>query len=324
MDVYLELVDRSLEPLRIKTTGGAFRNVTVKDVCTALLMSESNMVTIDGKPSVAGVDVVEPDNTDTLSNVVIPHGTRLTSIPTLLQQRHGIYNRGIGTYFQNFNGKKMWFVYPVYDTERFDDKGKKVIFYAVPQERFPQLDKSYTIDGDLLKIAVTAQKRYVDTAEVALMNAGSGYRMPDARSFMTKPVMLGEDGPKASRANLNHEVAVKERDDNLNFAPVSGASSNPFQQRSAILSRSMAQIDLVWECSDVSLIYPGMPCKFMYLSRGKVISVKGTILFVHGLSSRVENFDASAYTQVCRISIACSALSHLPELPTEETTANGQ
>lgn len=319
VEVYFELVDRSLEPLRIKTTGGAFRNVKVSQLIQGLMGVESDRVRVDGKPAVQGLDLVPPDNTDLLSNVVIPHGTRMTSIPTWLQARFGVYNRGLGTYFQSYQGRKLWFVYPTYDSERFDTEHRKAVFYAVPQEKFPQLDKTFLLEGEVLKVAVTAQRRYIDS-DLGSMNQGSGYRMADARSFMKKPVILTEDGPKAQRQRLNHEVALTDRSDGLNYAPrVSGPSANPFFQRSEVLARQMGQIDFVWENADPEQIYPGMPCKFIYLSQGKAKSLKGCILFVHALSARIEKQGASTFSTTCRLTIACDPMSELPDLPTSTT-----
>jgi len=318
VEIHLELVDRALEPLRIKTTGGAFANVKPGDLIRSLLAGESSKVLVDGKPAAQGMDLVEPDNKEPIPNAIIPHGLKVTSVPTFIQhQLSGVYNRGIGTYFQTYEGKKLWFVYPTYDTERFDGKDKKMVFYAVPQEKLPQLDKSYMKEGNVIKVAVTAQRRYTDSAELDYMNEGSGYRMPDARAYMKKPVKITENGPQASRAELNHEVIIKERSDGLNYAPIAqgGPSSNPFVERSKVIQRSMAQIDLVWENSDPLLIYPGMPCKYIYLSQGKAISLKGTILFVHSFSAKVEKYNASAFRMTCRVSIACEAQTKRPDLP---------
>lgn len=319
-EVYLELVDRSFEPLRIKTTGGSIQNTKMEDAIRCFLGHESSKVMINGKPAIDGIDIVPPDNKEVVSHIVIPHGTRVGLVPTILQNKvGGVYNRGLGTYFQTFNGKRIWFVYPTYDTERFDQKGRKIIFYAVPQERFPNLDRTWDKDGDVIRVLVTAQRKYHDTAELALMNGGSGFRMADARAFMKKPVVLTEEGPKASRANLNHEVVIKQRNDGLNYAPVDpgGPSSNLFLQRSEVLSRTLAQIDFVWENGDPNLIYPGMPCKYNYLSQGKIVSLKGTILFVHSFSTRVEKLNASAYREITRITIACQPQSKVPDLPTQ-------
>ena len=318
VEVHLELVDRSLEALRIKTVGGAFKPSRLEDLIRSLVGHGSAQVRVDGKPAIDGIDIVPPDNAGNVSNLVIPHGTRMTGLPTFLQLLKGVYNRGIGTYFQTYRNKKLWFIYPTFDTERFDQNGKKVVFYAVPQERLPQLDRTYLEDGDVLKIAVTAQRRYMDSGEVGVMNAGSGYRMADARSFMKKPVQITESGVKAVRHQLNHEVVIAEREDGLNYAPRSSQSSaNPFQQRSDVLARTMAQVDLVWENSDVSLIFPGMPAKYTYLSQGKVIALRGTILFVHAFTSRVEKHGASPYYQTARITIVCETPSIKPDLPTD-------
>ena len=326
-EVYLELVDRSLEPLRIKTVGGVFQNVKMEDTIRALLGAESEKVLVDGKPSIDGVDLVPPDNKEIVSHVVIPHGTKVSMVPTILQnQVGGVYSRGLGTYFQTYEGKKLWFVYPTYDTERFNQKGRKIVFYAVPQERFPHLDRTWHQDGDLIRVLVTAQRKYSDSAELAMMNEGSGYRMADAKAFMKKPVVLSETGPQANRAKVNHEVVIKQRADGLNYAPVSqdGPSINAFLQRSKVLARSLAQLDFVWENSDPQLIFPGMPCKYNYLSQGKVVSLKGTILFVHSFSARVEKYEASAYRVITRITIACEAQTKVPDLPKQGAVGENQ
>lgn len=325
VEVYLELVNRSMEPLRIKTTRGSFKNVKMADVIRSILGGESLKVLVDGRPSIDALDIVEPDNKETVPFVVLGDGFRMSSVPTYLQQNvGGVYNRGIGTFFQTVKGKKTWFVYPLYDTERADGPGKKIIFYAVPQDKMPQLDKSYRIDGDLVKVAATAQRKYSDTAELNLINEGSGYRMADARSFMKKPVEMTESGPKGVRTRLNHEVALKERDDGLNYVPMNmnGPSSNPYAARSEVLSRHMAQVDIVWENADPELIFPGMPCRYIYLSEGKPVTLKGTVLLVHAFGSKIEKYNAGPFRMTCRVSIACEPQSKLPELPTKGTVSD--
>lgn len=318
VEVHLELVNRYVEPLRIKTTSGSFLEYKPEDIIRAVLGGESQKVLVDGKPCIEGFDLVEPDNKEIQPHVILPHGIHVTAVPTYLQENLcGVYNRGLGTFFQVFEKKKFWFVYPTFDYERFDEDVKKVIFYAVPQDKLPQLDKSYKEDGDILKVAVTAQRRYTDTAELNYVNEGSGFRMPDARSFMKKPVKITEDGPVADRIHLNHEVVTKERTDNLNYAPMvkHGPSQNPFKYRTEINRLTMGQIDLVWENADPELIYPGMPCKYLYLNQNKVVSLKGTILFVHAFSARVERYNASAFRTTCRLSIACEPQTKKPDLP---------
>ena len=94
-----------------------------------------------------------------------------------------------------------------------------------------------------------------------------------------------------------------------------GPSQNPFKYRTEINRLTMGQIDLVWENADPELIYPGMPCKYLYLNQNKVVSLKGTILFVHAFSARVERYNASAFRTTCRLSIACEPQTKKPDLP---------
>ena len=318
VEVHLELINRYVEPLRIKTTSGSYLKYKPEDIIRAVLGGESQKVLVDGKPCIDGFDLIEPDNKEVQPHVIFPHGLGITSVPTYLHENLcGVYNRGIGTFFQVFKKKKYWFVYPTFDSERFDKDVKKVIFYAVPQDKLPQLDKSFKEEGDILKVAVTAQRRYSDTAELNYLNEGSGFRMPDARSFMKKPVKITPEGPVAVRTQLNHEVVTKERTDNLNYAPMTrnGPSQNPFKYRSEVNRLTMGQIDLVWENADPELIYPGMPCKYLYLNQNKVVALKGTILFVHAFSARVERYNADAFRTTCRLGIACDPQTKKPDLP---------
>ena len=317
VEVHLEIIDRSAEPLRIKTTTGSYMNVTPEKAIRAIMGGESAKIRVDGKVCIDAIDLVPPDNKESIPNLIIPP-MQITAFPTFLQQKIcGVYNRAIGTFYQKYKGKKTWYIYPLYDTERFDGKDPKAVFYFVPQDRLPQIDRSFISEGDILKIAVTAQRIYTDSAELKLMNEGSGYRMPDARSYMKKPVKMTEDGPVGARANLNHEVSIKSRDDGLNYVPwKDGPSRNPFHQRSEILKNYMGQFDLVWENSDHNLIYPGMPCKCTYLSQGKVKSLKGTVLFSSTLITKAEKYNASPFRSITRISLACEPKSDTPEQST--------
>lgn len=181
--VKLDLLNRSLEPLRIKTVEGVFRNVTQKQVIHSLMMGESNKVKVEGKPAIDGIDLVEPNNTGINNHVVVKSGLRLVDLPSYLQySMNGVYNAGIGTYLQTYNDKKLWFVYPLFDTTRFDKSTDKVIFYSLPQERMPGLDRTYNKDGSVTKILVTSTRKYKDNADNDSINFGVGFKMSNASS----------------------------------------------------------------------------------------------------------------------------------------------
>lgn len=308
VEVHLEIMDRSFEPLRIKTVSGCFRNIAAKDLITSILGNESKKVTVDGKAAADALDVYDPDRKETIDNAIIPSGMLISTVPTYIQEHvGGVYNCGIGTFFQNYQGKRTWFVYPTFDVDRFDKRGRKAIFYAIPQDKYPQLDSSYYEDGDVLKVVVTANRKYIDSAELDFVNQGSGFRVADANAFLKKPVEVTESGVKANRARLNHEVITKDRKDGLNYAPVSpnGPSANIYSARSSVIQRSLGQFDFVWENADPDLLFPGMPCRIVTLAKGKPIYQKGVVLFVQALTAKVEKYNASNFRTQCRVTVAC-------------------
>lgn len=316
VEVKLQLLDRSLEPLRIKTVSGVYRKVSPKKLIHAVLAGESLQVMIDGKPAIDGLDLVEPNNEDVKEHIILPQGIHITALPTYLQEKMGgVYSGGIGTYLQTYNKKKLWFVYPLFNTKRFDENVDKAIIYSVPKEKLMFGDRTYRKEANILHILATSNKSYKDSAETDYMNYGSGFRIADARSFMKKPVKITEDGPQGSRVNLNHEVAIVDRKDGLNYAPTINDSitSNPFREYSKVLARHVARLDLEWENSDFSLLYPGMPCKYVFLQKEKIVELKGIIVFVHGLVSLQGNkASESTYRSTCSLTIVLDSLKTIP------------
>lgn len=314
VDMQLELLDRSLEPLRITMApSNAYRGVTQKQVINNVLGGGSLKVLVDGKPSVDGIDIVEPDNKEIQDHCIIRDGLMLTSVPTFLQEKMGgVYGAGIGTYLQNYNDKRIWFVFPMFNTKLYDtSKSDKLIIYAVPQEKLTGIDRTFNKDGSILKIVATSNRKYSDSADVDSINKGVGFRMADARAFMKKPVIMTEDGPKGARTQLNHENAIEDRKDGLNFAPVvGGPSNNPYIHYSKISSQQVARVDLVWENSDETLIYPGMPVCYIFLDNNKPVELKGQVAFTHTVTSLQANgINSNVYKNVTAMVVLVSQVT---------------
>ena len=311
--VTLEVTDRSLEPLRVITTSGIYRVKKYEDIIRGVLQKESDTVLVDGKPSVNGVDIVPPDNDQIVRQTLIPSGTKLTLVPTFLQEKGvGVYTAGIGTFLQTYKDNKLWFVYPLYNHSRFDQDVPKAIFYALPKGRHEQLDRTYIEDGKLLQVLLIADRNYTDQADLDNMNEGNGLRMSDATSYMHKPVEVTADGPKAKRTNLNTEVHYTNRTDGLNYAPVSSnrVSVNRYKEFSQVVARNTGTVTAVWENAEIDLIYPGMPCKYVIMGKDKPVELKGTILGVQALTSAEQDgLMTSAYK--------CSATIYMSVEPYE-------
>lgn len=314
--VQLQLLDRSLEPLRIKTVIGVYKDISQLGLIHSLLGGESSKVLVDGKVAIDGLDIVEPDNKETKKMLVIPNGTLVTGLTTFLhEQCNGIYTAGLGSYLQSYGKKRMWFVYPLFDIKRFDtDKRDKAIFYMVPQNRYTALERTYRKEDSVIHIAATGGKSYQDDGETGQMDSGNGFRMSEARSFMKKPVNMTADGPTSARSQINHETVGESRKDGLNYAPMASTaiSSNPFIEYSKIAQKMTGRIDLTWENAAPSELYPGMPCKYMFLENDIGREVKGTIAFVHVSVQLIgQGMIAKAHSTTCHVTIACEKIVKL-------------
>lgn len=321
--VKLQLLNRSLEFLRIRMAQGVFRNVTQKQLIHTVLGGESSKVLIDGKPAIDGMNIVEPDNQEVRKNTIIPSSTVITSIPSYLQEKSGgVYSTGIGTYLQFFNKRLLWFIYPTWNTKRFvKSKDDSIIFYALPEGRFQGLDRTYFKNASIVKALITGKRRYTDSADIDYMNQGSGFRMADAKAFMKKPVAITENGPMAKRLNLNTEVAAESRKDGMNYAPRVSSSSNPFKEYSRINGRNIAQIDVVWENCDPELIYPGMPCKYVFLDEGRTVELNGTVGHVQASTQVLGvGITSNSYITNSVVTLLCEQKPMTRKLPTQSPT----
>ena len=318
VDVSLQLEDRSLEPLRIKTVYGVFRSVSMKQLIFNLLMGESVKVLVDGKPCVDGIDVVDPDNTALNEEMMVPQGTLIASLPTYLQERgKGVYKGGMGTFLQTYKGKKLWFVYPLYDLNRFNKGKDRLVIYAVPEGRLDGIDRTYKSESNALYIVATGKKVYHDTGRVNEINEGFGFRMIDANAMMKKPVVIEDGKVLGSRGQLNFEVGSTARKDGMHYAPVLPASANPFKEYSKGLQRQCAQVDIVWENALPELIRPGMPCKYVFMDKGQYIEKYGTVLGVYALTKlQGKTLSGSEYRTSCHLSLMMEMHTLQPDLPT--------
>lgn len=282
--VTLEIQDRALEPLRRRTVGGVYRNVTTEQLIRGLMVGVSQQLEVEGKPVVDGIELDTPDNTAIQQEVLIPQGTLLSNLPTWCQEKgEGVYNTAIGTFFQRYDKKNLWFVFPLYQFKRFDKKKKKLIIYNVPPGRLNGVDKTYKIDGDLIKIISVNGAVIRDEAGNQELNSGFGFRLAHAGAMMSKPVKIENGKAIFERHKLMTEVGHQARGDGMHYAPVIKPGSNPFHEFSKILPSHSNHTTIQWENADPNLIYPGMPCMYVFMDHGKYVEQKGTVtgLFVN-------------------------------------------
>lgn len=291
LSITLQLLDRSVETLRIKTTQGNFdkilnknKDMSIKAFLKSVISEQSNKILIENKPCIDAIYIEEPDNKDNLKSITLQSGTRVIEIPDYIQENNiGIYNSGLGTYIQKFGTdhytyKKCFFVYSTLDGSKFKDSEYKIIFYNSIVSIKSIDNHTYKYEDKILKILPHSIKGIEDTKESLVMSYGSGIRVTNANSMMKKPIIMKKEGPYFKKDQLVTEIAFKSRKDGLNFAPNKKITSNQFKLTSEVLKNKGSIITIDVSNLDHDFIYPGASCKIIYEEKSnKVKEIFGVI-----------------------------------------------
>lgn len=292
VNVTFQLLDRSVEGLRVKTIYGSFDKTITKDknsatikideFLRAAIAQESSKVIIGGKRSIEAIDIEKPDNQEKILRYTIPSGINIIRLAKYFQDRSmGIYNMGCGSYIQTYKGKKTFFVYSLYSHKKYKESKYKTIIYVPMTNAFSTQKNTYRYVDNTLRILVMPNNNLTDIRESNLMSEGNGFKVSNAKSIMRKPVELTKDGPVFKRSLFVTEVATSDRKDSMNFAPLDEhdrVNYNLFKKTSDIAAKAGTIYTFVWKNSNMFHIYPGAPVKInVENSNGKLLEFYGII-----------------------------------------------
>lgn len=303
LTISFQLFNRSLEILRTITVGGIFRKVTNEEVIKAILAKESLRVKIDGKESILGTSMVEADNKKIRDHTIIPQGIKLLALPTYIQEKcNGVYNYGIGTYLQ----RKIWYVYPLYNTSRFNEADQKLIIYKVKKSHSRGMERTYRVDGKTAYVLATSDSKFEDDANTNFMNEGNGVRLAVASQFMNSPNKSTNNKTVIKRENLNNEFVYGEKEDGKNSVYMSKDSigDNIFLERTRIAARDGGTISFTWDNADPRILHPGMVVKILYMDNDVMQELNGVLLNTQVfVQLNGQGLTASKHLTTCHLSI---------------------
>ena len=212
---------------------------------------------------------------------MIPDDTPLTKAPKLINEESGgVYPTGFWYHFH----KKHWYVYPKFDLQRYyNHTGLRARIINIPSGKFPDSPKTFRINDNLLTILATDQIRQLDLSQAEKDNRGNAARFVDPTKLFNDYVSLDGNKAVADASKVVSEVTVTPNKDKSNFI---SNSDNPITSRyniefSKLAARNGMLIQFMWENAAPELIYPGMPCSFVYLEHEfTVIELTGVITSV--------------------------------------------
>lgn len=279
--VKMALVDPALEKLRMMTFEGIYRNTTTWELIRHILTVASREVTDDENFRIRGVDVYTPSNQEKKRNIIIPNGMRLTDVPYYLHQNvAGVYNSGFGYFLQ----RKKWWVYPLFDLDRFKSSEKGLTLIKIPFLQLPETDRTYRILPNPLVprqiiALVTEDTRAVDDGEYIELNYGNGIRFADADQMFEKFAVTKDNKTVIERKKNINEYLVEPRSTKLNNVQRSPRpiTSNTFFEASRMARRKGMFLSGQWDRSDPGLIWPGMPVRYLFMKNDKVFECYGVV-----------------------------------------------
>lgn len=275
-----QIINKAIDQVRMKTVGGIYRRCKIGDVVKSILTMYSPKVEIQDDDIPVGVEMVTPANQNIYEHVIIPHGVRLVDAPGFIHKNcNGLYTTGLAYYYQ----ANHWYVFPPYDSSKFEQSEKTLTVIRLPSNRLPNIERTFRKDGNNLVILATGNAQVRNESEALLLTEGNGVRFADADQFMTGIVKKSGNKAIINRANINDEFisTTRPNGNNLVFSSEKRITSNPWFEYSKLAARNGSLIGLVWENSDPELIHPGMAVKVMWLEDETIKETFGLIIRAH-------------------------------------------
>jgi hypothetical protein len=279
LELDFQLQDKAIEQLRLKSTGTIFRDQKVEDIIRFVLTKESKDVDVDSKDVPLGVELVKPGNDKKYDHIVIPQGIRSVDVPQYLHDKYGVYPTGFCYYLFN----KTWYVFPPFDNTRFDQSQKTMTIIRVPENRMPNVERTFRRDGNNIVAIATGKLNLENDSEKVLLNQGNGIRFTDANLVMGEFVDTRDNVALSSRGKANNEFTTLERPTGINNVQMSPnrISANKMLEYSRLAQRDGVLVQLSWENSDPYSLFPGMQIKLLYLEEATIREIYGTLVFAH-------------------------------------------
>lgn len=273
----LELYNPAIEKLRMAVMGGVFRDSKPADVVRYVLGKYSKQFNVDDAVSIRGVDVAPNSNPQVRDHYITPHGIRVVDFPRYVHEHcGGIYSGGFGYFMQ----AGIWYLFPPFDITGYEQSKLSLTVVNIPANRLPQPERSYRITDRQVIMVATGEAKQVDRSEEMQLNLGNGVRFIDANKVMEGFVSVDGNRATADRSQNTSEFAVELRANGVNNVQnsINRITSNYMVEYGRLAARQGTMLQIVWENADESLIYPGMPVKFMYLEGDKAQELWGRVI----------------------------------------------
>lgn len=237
------------------------------------------------------VVVIPPDNKAPISNFVIPPMKNLSNLFPYLQQRYGIYSKGLGYYYTN----ETLYMYPCFDTAEDTCPYKDAVVYLIngvgTMFRMSNVTSNW-VENDLY-IALTQTVKVSPVNTASSENKGDNLITVNADNTLDRLAPVGGDGKVIVNPN---QTVIKRQNTATNMSSASQSvnykdiTSNIYQSTSELAADDGSILSTVWTGAQPFVLYPGQQVVYNYSSNdGDYKSTTGRLLAVRYVSATVGN-----------------------------------
>lgn len=276
ISIELQLLDEGTYQTRMITTGNNYQNSSPMDVLKAMLSTTLAIVDGSNRKVIHGITVAPGYNTKKRSAIIVPHGTPVSQVASYIQNEEGgVYPTGLGCYLQS----NQWWLFPLYDVKRYKTEPRAMTIFAVPPNRYMGAERTYRYSDDHLSVIAAGDIASIDTGLYQQLNHGNSVRFAVADQLL-KTGSVKSGVPSMQRSEMLYEVQQIETPTGMNNTTWGSrrATDNPYREYSEAAKRNGMIVTVDWNYGDISLIYPGMPVKYITNSNGKLLTLYGTVL----------------------------------------------
>lgn len=271
---YLE--EAAVSQLRKQSTGVIGEVVPPYVVLETLMNRATQALRLGKDETIQRVDVVTPNNKTPRPFVIVPDGMMIPDLPDHLQNKQGgIYSTGLGFFIKN----RIVYIFPVYDTTRFDKAPRVLQVIMSPNKNSQMIDRTWRDTERTLTIYAAGMAQMVDNTLDQLNTEGNGVRFQMASQVLNAPVTVGDNKMVASRSKNNSEFATTVVGDGSNLLRVAKTkvTDNVYLEASRMAKRGCASMIVTWLRSDPSKIIPGMPTEIIYEYNNEIQTLPGVV-----------------------------------------------
>ena len=220
--------------------------------------------------------------------IVIPRGTLVKDLAQYIQQEYGIYNHGIGAYLYRMplDQQLFWFIYPLYNNNRYETEYYKLSISVVPGSLDPVgVPRTYMVDNGNVTIIIPDEAAMKENKTADQLNAGTGIAFvnpAENRAITTEEVGPNRMMKKGAQSTSTFNV-VERKDGKQNIINVYKDTMNTAKLISSIAGNEGNYIVLDWKFANPELLQPGMPVKIQYFAESMKI-LYGTLHEYHAIS----------------------------------------